>query len=140
MSVENDIRNVELLTNIFGRFPSFHDAEVLSLALERGERDISGPTLETRIHVFEMTSEVDENKRLVLKNHSIVRFRFSEIIDLEINEFNHQNVLSGLYIERNQDQGSETPLFKVTFEGIYGMHADFHCRGISVESVEPYER
>lgn len=140
MNVENDIRNVELLTKIFGRFPSFHDAEVLSLVLERGERDISGPTLETRIHVFEMTSEVVENKRIVLKNHSIVRFRFSDIVNLEIDEFNHQNVLSGLYIDRNQDQGAETSQFKVTFEGIYGMHAVFGCRRISVESVEPYER
>jgi hypothetical protein len=43
------IDNHELLTRIFGKWPSFHDAEVLSLRLERsGNSHDDGPVLEGR--------------------------------------------------------------------------------------------
>jgi hypothetical protein len=32
------VENAEILTGIFGRWPSFHDAEVLSLYLDRQAR------------------------------------------------------------------------------------------------------
>src|SRR5579871_2051209 len=70
------IENQEALTRIFGDWPSFHDAEVLSLVLGRhGIEDRPGPTLEARIHVFQMTGEVDERGYFRLGNHTLVVLR-----------------------------------------------------------------
>jgi len=53
--------NNEALTNIFGYWPSFHDAEVTQVRLDRGEGvgpagETTNPTLEADIHVFEMSA------------------------------------------------------------------------------------
>jgi Immunity protein 50 len=125
----NEIRNVRLLTEIFGGFPSFHDSEVLKVSLARGYR---GASLDAAVHVFEMTSEVDEKGKYVLKNHVQVQFHFAGIDQLELSDFNHQNVLQGLHFKR-----CETGL-RVVFESIFGMHATFVCEFASIDSVEPF--
>jgi hypothetical protein len=50
------VRNASLLTNIFGGWPSFHDAEVLELRLDRNGP--GGVELHAKVHLFETTSEV----------------------------------------------------------------------------------
>ena len=59
----------ERLTRIFGDWPSFHDAEVTRLVLDRSGPD--GLTLDLEIHVFEATSEVDPAGFYVLENHTL---------------------------------------------------------------------
>jgi hypothetical protein len=135
----NKIQNSHLLTDVFGKFPSFHDAEVHRLNLVRGETRSFNPTLFALIHVFQMTSEVDEKNHYVLKNHVLVEFRFLKVSDLEIVGFNHQNVLQFLEITETLEAEEEAE-FDVLFEGIFGVSAKFHCETISIESVTPYER
>jgi hypothetical protein len=47
------------LEEVFGQWPSFHDAEVLALRLDRGDDSTDpqsmGPRLEADIYVFELT-------------------------------------------------------------------------------------
>ena len=138
MGIESKIQNSHLLTDIFGRWPSFHDAEVLRLTLDRGERDNFEPSLEAAVHVFEMTSDVDDKGRYVLNNHVVVRFRFSRIVNLSLEGFNRQNVLQYLEIENLSDREQDKVKFKVLFEGIFGVKAKFHCDSVNLESVEPY--
>jgi len=138
MVVEREIRNSQLLTEIFGRFPSFHDAEVLHITLDRGEPQSYCPYLQATIHVFEMTSQIDERGIYALKNHVAVTFRFIEIYDLLIEDFNQQNVLQGLSIVDISERQLERIKFEVSFDGIFGMTAKFQCNSISIESVEPY--
>ena len=134
------IQNSRLLTDVFGRFPSFHDAEIHQLNHVCGETRSFTPTLFALIHVFEMTSEVDEKKRYVLENHVLVEFRFSKVNNLEIAGFNHQNVLQFLEITETAETEDAETEFEVLFEGIFGVSAKFHCETISIESVTPYER
>lgn len=134
------IQNSYLLTNIFGKFPSFHDAEVHQLNLVRGETRSFNPTLFALIHVYQMTSEVDEKNRYILENHVLVEFRFSKVSDLEIAGFNHQNVLQFLEITETSSAEEENTEFEILFEGIFGVSAKFRCETISIESVTPYER
>lgn len=47
--MENKIQNTELLMNIFGKFPNFHDAEVVQTALKRKENGEYCPTLEASV-------------------------------------------------------------------------------------------
>ena len=140
MGFEAKIQNSHLLTDIFGRWPSFHDAEVLRILLDRDETKLFSTSLEAKIHVFEMTPEIDERKSYVLKNHVAVTIRFIEIYNLSMNDFNHQNVLQGLNIDDISDRRLERIKFEVSFEGIFGVSAKLQCNSISVVSVEPYVR
>jgi hypothetical protein len=133
MAIQDQIQNSEVLTNIFGRWPSFHDAEVLRITLDRDET----PCLEALIHVFEMTSQVEQGA-LVLKNHVAVTFRFIEICVLKLEGFNHQNVLAGLWVEDVSNRQMERIKFEVSLDGIFGVSAHFQCNSIRVESLEPY--
>jgi hypothetical protein len=51
------ILNSEALTGVFGSWPSFHDAEVLRIRLNRSGPGTS-PALEADIHLFEISPEV----------------------------------------------------------------------------------
>lgn len=138
METLDKIKNVNLLIDVFGHFPSFHDAEVLRIALDRGDREYFDPSLQALIHLFEMSREVDESGRYQLKNHVLVLFRFSKVVDLQLREFNHQNVLQNLEIIALSDRERDKVKFKVVFAGIFGLTAVFHCDAVSIESVEPY--
>jgi hypothetical protein len=55
----------EKLTDIFGRWPSFHDAEVHELNFKRGHIDTDAqvydfPRLTVKLHLWLMTNNVDE--------------------------------------------------------------------------------
>jgi len=130
------IENVHLLEEVFGNFPSFHDAEVLRIVLNRESVGIL-PTLEAFIYVFEMTSEIKDGK-YVCKNHSLVTFQFREIDQLVLEGFNNQNALQGLSVADISDHQLEWLKFEVGIDGIFGLDAHFKCRSISVLSIEPY--
>jgi Immunity protein 50 len=130
------IKNEKALTDRFGRWPSFHDAEIISIHLDRSGQD--GPTLEAKIHVFEMTSRVDAKGHYVLKNHTLVTFRFSRILMGEIKWFNHQNVMAGLNIEKIEPEEHGFS-FNVSIESIFGCEAAFRCQEIIIADVVPFE-
>lgn len=131
-----NVENEEALTNIFGRFPSFHDAEVISILLERdGE---NSPSLEAKIHVFEMTNEVDVNGHYVLANHTLVTFRFTHISLEYLRWFNHQNVLQVIDIVEIKPEENDGCNFEVRMPSSYGCEASFRCSGVAMVRVEPF--
>jgi hypothetical protein len=138
MGVESKIQNSHLLTDIFGRWPSYHDAEVLRIILDRDEAWPFTPYLQATIHVFEMTSQINERGSYVLKNHVAVTFQFFEIYELKLEDFNQQNVLQGLSIFDVSDRQLERIKIEVSFDGIFGVSAKFQCNSISIESVVPF--
>lgn len=130
------IENVELLTDIFGEFPSFHDAEVVVLTLSSG--NYAAPvTLEASIHAFEMTSEVVGNS-YVRKHHTLVTFQFDDVLDIKIEDFAHQNVLQDLCFEDIRHKNLGNIKFDVEFQGVVGLDAKFRCRAIRILSAEPF--
>lgn len=155
LGIKNKIQGVEKITEIFGRFPSFHDAEVLKIVLDRSGSGKFKPTLEALVWAWQMTSEVDENRRIVLENHCLVNLKFSEIANLSLQDFNHQNVINELVIEEVSDkhydlfksdneyakqwveQILKSHSFYVKFEYCHGVVADFLCKEITVLSVKP---
>lgn len=122
MSTADRIVGSEKVIAIFGRWPSFHDAEVFEFNLDR-----RGPDLRTSIYVFAMTSE----------NQSMVALRFCGLTGFAADGFNEQNVLSDLHITDISGEQLKGMNFEVAFAGIYGVTAKFRCRSIEVESVEP---
>lgn len=106
------IKNKEGLIDIFGRWPSFHDAEIISIYLDRdGEY---GPFLDAKIHLFEMTNQVDDKGIYVLKHHTLATFRFAQVVMGEVKWFNHQNVIAWMSIdevESGQNDGCSFNVF-----------------------------
>ncbi len=133
------IENEEVLIGRFGRWPSFHDAEVIRARFEREGSD--APFMESDIHVFEMTSEVDSSGHYVLKNHTLVTLRFCNVGLEEFKWWNNQNVLSGLYIGPVEEKGShdrEDWTIEVVFGSSYGCEAKLVCTAIKVIEAKDF--
>jgi hypothetical protein len=128
------IENTELIESIFGGWPSFHDAEIHSISITR-DCD-SGPQMDVTIHHWEMTSDVDARGYFVLRHHTLSTLRFSGVSDLQLADFNHQNVLFDLEIS---ESGSDSR-FSVSMPTSFGCEASFKCRQICVLSAKPFTR
>ncbi len=125
------IANSNLLTDFYGEWPSFHDAEVISIQLDRYE-----PSLVASIYTFRMTSQIDDRGYYVLDRKAVVTFRFRDIVEPSIDGFNHQNVLFGLTLKDISDHQLEDIRFEVTFDSSYGVNASFKCRAIEILTLE----
>ena len=105
----SEIHGAAELQEWFGYWPSFHDAEIVGLHLNRkGSSSL-------RVHTWEMTKEIDEKGYYVLAKHVVVEFIFEAVSGLSLNGFNLQNVIFGLAIEKTD------PGFRVTLDDCYGL-------------------
>ncbi|OWV80575.1 hypothetical protein ATY78_07790 [Rhizobium sp. R635] len=105
----------------FGEEPTFHDAEIISLSLNR-----TG-TSELKIHGWIMTDKVDPNGYIVLDKHAIVTFKLEEVMDLQLDGFSNQNVIAGLVLRYATDRGRSS---------YYPVSADPH--DIEIELIPCY--
>lgn len=128
----------EKLTELFGYWPSFHDAEIISISLDRnGEEEWEGPILHAKIHVFQMGPETkNTGGNFIFHHHSIVTFRFANVEDLEIKEFNQQNAINGLTLSEKYNERLKQNIFEVEFEQSFGVSCTFICRNIEIINIE----
>ena len=96
--------------------PPLHDAEVVSLRLERGGPS-TPPSLELDVCFVGSRDQL------------LVRFRFEDIADLELAGFNHQNVLFDIAFRRATADGWEVEL-----DSTYGLGALSAARGSTPRS------
>jgi Immunity protein 50 len=140
-NLEKSIHGSEKLTSIFGRWPSFHDAEIHEVFLNRDDADQGQervpPCALLKIHLWEMTSEVDAQGYYVLRNHTLVTLMFSDIEELDLRHFNHQNVLSGLAIKKANSGPGNSKTFRVWLESSFGLAGTFTCKRIEVLEAVP---
>jgi hypothetical protein len=112
----------------FGYWPSFHDAEILSITLDRSNAS------RVVLHTFEMTREVDALGHYAHDKHAIVTF-FLEgfprdqygMTNTHIESFNHQNVLSSASVNRKPGG------YELILEGCYGADGVISAEHIRVE-------
>lgn len=123
MSVPLNIGEIEgalKLEEWFGYWPSFHDAEIVSLHLNRkGSSSLC-------VHTWEMTKETDGAGYYVLAKHVVVEFAFEAVCGLSLSGFNQQNVIFGLAIEKT-DSG-----FRVTLDDCYGLAGSIESEKLSL--------
>ncbi len=103
----------QLLEWFDGRVPSFHDAEVLELVLDRKKACCT-----IKVHTFQITSEVDAKGFFVLHKHAQVSFHLEGVANLELNDFNEQNAIYGLALGRTADQAIRLELDQC--HGLFG--------------------
>ena len=116
----SEIEGAAELEKWFGYWPTFHDAEIVSLRLNRkGSSSLC-------LHTWEMTKEVDDKGYFVLAKHIVVEFVFEAICGLALNGFNEQNVIFGLVIEKT-DSG-----FQITLDDCYGLSGNIEAGKMSI--------
>ena len=131
-----NIDNAESLTKVFGRWPSFHDAEVVRITLDRSGDE--GPNLEAVIYVFEPTNAVDSTGHYVLVNHTEVTFRFANVELCSFGGFNRQNVLASLDVADIEPSAHEGRRLRIEMPSLYGLAASFECTGASIINARPW--
>jgi len=125
------------ITDWFGSWPSFRDAEVLSMHLDRRSSEKGcGSKLTVRIHAYEMTSEVDERGRYKTIKHVIITLEFEGVQEIVLDDFNCQNSLWDLSLEETVDEDRQ-PALGVSFRPNFGVRCDFCCMLARVKSIEP---
>ena len=87
--VTDEVPGSAELIEWFGYRPSFHDAEVLDLKLDR-----TGYST-VRVHTFQMADQINSRGFFICTKHVIVSSIFDGVTDLHLNGFNGQNVISG---------------------------------------------
>ena len=80
----------------FGRVPSLHDAEVLSVHLDRAAESC------IRIHTWQVTNSVNEKGYFILDKHVVVTFGLEKISASKFEGFSGQNVISGFELVRHR--------------------------------------
>jgi hypothetical protein len=126
MSVPAEIETIPGAKDLyawFGHWPSFHDAEIVSLHLNR-----SGSS-SLRVHTWETTKDVDEKGYFVLAKHVVVEFLMETVSDLNLAGFNHQNVIFGLGIEKADSR------FRLSLDDCYGLAGYIDAEQLSLRIV-----
>jgi Immunity protein 50 len=136
--VHQRIEHYEALTSVFGSWPSFHDAEVMTARLGQADRT-NAPYLEVDVHLWATGSEVDVEGHFVRSSHTLARLRFEGIDGLTLLGFEAQNVLWDFEFEPVEDPALEPLRWVVTMDASVGMETRFRCAGISVVSATPFE-
>jgi hypothetical protein len=132
----------EKLTSIFGRWPSFHDAEVHELTLQRTQTDpntqvCESTVLTAKLHLWLMTNEIDPKGYYILTKHTLATMKFYDVDDFKMEGFNQQNVIFGLRIEQKTREDGSTPYFAVDFDPSFGIDATFTCLRIEIAEALP---
>jgi hypothetical protein len=138
--VTTTIRGGEQLTALFGRWPDFHDAEVVRLTLDRDTVSdrVSGPTMMLDVYAFESGPDVAPNGQYVLRNQVLVSFRFFEVDQLALRGFNQQNAIWNLYITDISERQLERAKYEVHVAPSFGVEATFLCFDAEVVAVRPW--
>ena len=128
----------ERVVAMYGKWPSFHDAEVVRATLDRrGEGSVAGPTLTVELYTFALTGHLAADGTYARDKEAAVTLAFRGVELLDLAGFNEQNALFNIDIDDLRDRGLERVAFAVGFSAAYGMAATFQCAEIEVTGIRP---
>jgi len=135
-NIETLIQGSEKLTNIFGYWPDFHDAEVIELHFSRGDMNPDEgrydlPVLTVSMDLKEWAIP-EPSGDTILRRRIQATLRFENVDSFRMEGFNYQNAILGLYIDRCERPEASSPYFAVHFDPAFGMGATFECLRIEV--------
>ncbi len=109
----------------FGCVPTFHDAEIIALELQRE------PALSTlKLAFWRTNKDVTASGVYRQDRHATVIFEIGEIEELRLDGWSRQNVIDELTVQRT------TSGFKLVFPQIYGVDGEVSARHLAVR-IEP---
>ena len=137
-----NIPGAQRLTSIFGDWPSFHDAEVVRVVLDRAGasgHDGMGPMLTLAVRVSRYGPALAPDGTYARRDDTRATFRFDGVQELELANFNDQNALWDLELVDIRDRQLEGLAWEVTLAASHGVSARFLCAAASVVHAEPWE-
>ena len=120
------LENYARLTETFGYWPQFHDSNVISL-------NLTDQRIDLLIHVWEMTSKVDEKGYFILRNHNLVHFRFEDLSDISLKEPELGNILFELSFSDLMDSG----IFEVILDSVMDRDCSFKAKRGAILDISP---
>ncbi|MGZ6564561.1 MAG: Imm50 family immunity protein [Solirubrobacteraceae bacterium] len=133
-----DVFNREALEERFGRWPSFHDAEVQAVRLDSGQRADGKPSVELDVHVFDADGLLPDG-RVNFIRHMLATLRFEGAEAIVLDGFGPQNVLDDLVIE---DIGNHAPgagRMLVSLPSNNGLKGSLRCEHVVVVGACDFE-
>ena len=108
----------------FGQWPSFHDAEIVELHLNRAGHSW------VKLHAW-LTTQTGEpgEQKISTDRHAVVTFTLREVADLELTDFSAQNVIFGLELEHRSEG------HRLILKPCFGLSGFIQARAIEVEVV-----
>lgn len=132
-----EIQGTEKVISAFGRWPCFHDAEVILFSAERELPVRKGGTIaRLTVHVREYATVGEGTVDYDIKETKsvLIRFLFKGACDFEITDFNLQNVIDS--IEVSHVDVDDPANLKVDIEPIWGFGGSLRCAAIEIEAAE----
>jgi hypothetical protein len=130
------IPGTEEVLSALGWWPSFHDAEVTRFSLSRGttaDAKTSEAELDVQVREYEPRNLGTAEYELVLIKDVIIRFAFTGVEEVQVEDFNFQNVINSLVIEPAAEESGRR--VRVEVESIYGFGAAWFCSSARVAGV-----
>jgi len=124
MDASQTVWNGGALVEAMGRWPSFHDANVLETSREAG-------TFAVKIHLFSMTSQIDSAGYYVLEKHHLVTLVMQDVQSNSLPSDYTDDCLAGLTFSRTGD------LIQVDFESHMEQGGSVVCRKVEITDVVP---
>jgi Immunity protein 50 len=132
-----EVWNAEALVERFGEWPSFHDAEILGLRLDSGQRSNGVPALELDLHLFKAGGQTPDG-RIEWTTHTLATLLFERVEEVSLEGFGPQNVLFDLDMQRVV--GGPVPnRIAVELQSSNGLVGSFTCESITVLAATPHE-
>lgn len=113
--MKHEILSSTKLIDLFGYWPDFSDAHILSMNIYFIEKTVA-------INMKYIDSDQNKSANITLK--------FAQVSDICLNDVLDENVLDGIGII--QDENS---VYEISINSAYGMHGTFYCKNIDVVSV-----
>ncbi len=132
------VKGYEQILKQFGSWPSFHDAEIVSMLLDRNKGNgLIGPTITLKIHAFNITSEITDGGYYKTINHAVITFYFMDVVDFELKYgFGIQNSISGFYVSDVRKDQLENINFRIEAQTHSTAELDFKCARVEVLAIE----
>ncbi len=133
-----NIEGSEKVLELYEEWPSFHDAEILSVNLDRQKTSGQyGPTVTIKLHTFVMTNEVDNKGYYKTIKHAQIIFQFYDVVEFELTHgFGIQNSLSDVSFKDIRSHQEEGINYAVEFCAHFNCDIDFKCSSITVIEVK----
>jgi hypothetical protein len=124
MEASSLVQNAGRLIDVMGYWPSFHDANVMSV--ERGD-----DSLRLRIHVFAMTDRLDPAGYYELEKHHLATLAFEGISSSAVPTDYQSDCLDRLWFEQSGT------LVHAHIESHLDLGGDILCSRASVQDIVP---
>ena len=119
MNLSDDVGNPALVISVLGSWPSFHDAEVLSVRLSRNG--------EVAVHLTVKAMPYDPSGKI---SSSLIELLFRGVEDVQLSDFNNQNALWDLTVEQNEHTK------KLKISASYGLVGSFSFTDAEILDVK----